>query len=252
MDQLIYTFLLYLHSNPEHLLNFTVQSIQLTNSLMNTLSVAVQKNSNLHKLILKNCKINDEGSISLSIGLQSNSSIVYVDLSSNELTGSGIECLIDCIIKTNVTTLILSHNLIEDISILNILKESKLSVLDLSYNLLKEKELIEFLNIIQNNSSIKYIGIEGYQLTKPLYEKLCIFIQKNDSLVSLSTTFNFSEIFNFQNYQTSNNVKIIIDKDKDIMSPSEETQKDINNSISYDSKNNKINPNESYKNEILS
>lgn len=70
----------------------------------------------LHSIILEDAGITDEGALSLSIGLQSNTLIHSLALPRNQLTSAGLEHIIDCLdVNQNLTDLDLRDNLITDI-----------------------------------------------------------------------------------------------------------------------------------------
>ena len=171
-------------------------NFQFTNSLMNTLSVAVQKNSHLQKLSLINCQINDESAISLSIGLQSNESVTNLDLSGNLLTSSGLECLVDCIEKQKINTLILAKNNIDYISFVYNGKIHGLLFFDLSYNNLKERDLLILFDILQTNKSLIHLILEGYEITQKIYKKLCELFLNNKCIEHFITNFDLNLVNN--------------------------------------------------------
>jgi len=96
----------------------------------------------LQALILEDTGVSDEGALSLSIGLQSNSLLHSVALPRNQLTTTGLENLVDCLdVNFNLTDLALEHNQIQDVpaSLINYIKTETCTLrrLSLDYNLLE-------------------------------------------------------------------------------------------------------------------
>ncbi len=113
--ELLYALAIYLQRNPAHATKFSVSHIPLPSQIANSYAIALQSNKNVEQLRLVDCGLTDDCVLAVCIGLQNNTTVTLLDLSSNKLTSNSVECVLECVDSgLPLASLVLAHNAIEE------------------------------------------------------------------------------------------------------------------------------------------
>ena len=181
---------------------------KLTNKAMYFLNKFLIKNQTLAVLYMKkNIDITVEGLRLVTNALQMHPNILKLDISHIHLEGCGqfISTLLSenkCLRELNLRNIGLSKNDMALIASKLLGEEVKLNYLDLGLNQnIGDEGLKEIGKIISNNKSLKFIGLDGLNLTMNNYLPIFESIIKNRTIESYSLNMNsglpFKGILNF-------------------------------------------------------
>ena len=181
---------------------------KLTNKAMYVLNKFLIKNQTLAVLYMKkNIDITVEGLRLVTNALQMHPNILKLDISHIHLEGCGqfISTLLSenkCLRELNLRNIGLSKNDMALIASKLLGEEVKLNYLDLGLNQnIGDEGLKEIGKIISNNKSLKFIGLDGLNLTMNNYLPIFESIIKNRTIESYSLNMNsglpFKGILNF-------------------------------------------------------
>ena len=175
-----------MQANPPFLRQLILDGIPLSNSTVNTLSVAIQKNFSLESLSLNQCAIGDESLLSITIGIQTNSSLRRLELRKNKITSNGLESIGDALeFNKTLGCILLNENEIEEFSNAEILRNEHLKRLGLSCNNLNAVNLIKLFDAVRANKTLNTLEIAGYILRDKVFASFCDMIANNRSLCEL-------------------------------------------------------------------
>ena len=205
----------------------------LTNKAMYFLNKFLIKNQTLSVLYLnKNINITVDGLRLVTNALQMHPNIIKLDISNIHLEGSGqfISLLLfenKCLQELNLRNINLSKTDMAFIASKLIGEEVNLKYLDLGLNKnMGDEGLKEIGKIISNNKSLKFIGLDGLNLTMNNYLPIFEAIMKNRNIESYSLNMNsglpFKGILNF--FLKNQHFKEISITPWDIEEESEENQ----------------------------
>ena len=181
---------------------------KLTNKAMYFLNKFLIKNQTLAVLYMKkNIDITVEGLRLVTNALQMHPNILKLDISHIHLEGCGqfISTLLSenkCLRELNLRNIGLSKNDMALIASKLLGEEVKLNYLDLGLNQnIGDEGLKEIGKIISNNKSLKFIGLDGLNITMNNYLPIFESIIKNRTIESYSLNMNsglpFKGILNF-------------------------------------------------------
>ena len=185
-----------------------ISNNNLTNKAMYFLNKFLIKNQTLSVLYMnKNFNITVEGLRLITNALQMHPNILKLDISNIYLEGSGqfiAQLLFEnkCLEDLNLRNINLSKNDMAFIASKLVGEEVKLKYLDLGLNKnMGDEGLKEIGKIIGNNKSLKFIGLDGLNLTMNNYLPIFEAIMKNRNIESYSLNMNsglpFKGILNF-------------------------------------------------------
>ncbi|XP_044579869.1 leucine-rich repeat-containing protein 34-like [Cotesia glomerata] len=122
-------------------------------------------NTNLTELHLQKYNFSCHDIESMLIDAKFNKTLQLIDLGCNNIGDHGLESICNWICENPALSgLILSHNIITDTgarALSFVLPFSKIILLDVSYNKIKDNGIKDILNIINNSTSIRYLRIYG-------------------------------------------------------------------------------------------
>ena len=185
-----------------------ISNNKITDKEMYHLNKFLIKNQTLSVLYMsKNPNITIEGIRLITNALQMHPNIIKLDISSMNLAGSGqfFATLLSenkCLQELNLRNTNLNKSDITFLASKLILEESRIICLDIGLNInIGDEGLKEIGKIINNNRSLKSIGLDGLNLTMnnylPIFEAIC----KNRNIENYSLNMNlglpFKGILNF-------------------------------------------------------
>ena len=149
-------------------------------------------NTPIKNLILKNNKITQEGSESISDLIKFSKTLKLLDLSFNELKSEGVKKICNSIIVTepnsNLEQLFLNGNKCNDYcsdDIFNLLinkKSKKLKLLSLNINFFSNKGIDKILSSLRKNVSLKQLCLSENKIDEKAFNNLVNYLKFNKTL----------------------------------------------------------------------
>ncbi|CAF1245015.1 unnamed protein product [Didymodactylos carnosus] len=143
------------------------------------------------KLVLINRNLNDQDMKILATYIKINQFLNQLDLTSNEITCTGVVYLMEAILNFNstLTEISFSNNQLGDIGVkilaLYLKRYNNLSYIDLSSNNVTDVGLYKIANMLTKNRTLIKLNLNGNQIRDPGIEKLTYEIEKNTTLKQL-------------------------------------------------------------------
>ena len=187
---------IYIQQCPKQIINLCLASIPLSNSLMNTFTIALQKNNILRSFSLIDCCINDEGVLALSIGLQNNSTLTDLMLTNNQITSDGLESLGGVVEEGVLGVLGLAGNNITEFNVgLQFRKSRTLQKFIIGHNELTELAVFRMLDTFREGTMLEYLDLSGFKnYSEQIFNKFMEFLVYNKFLAHLKADIPFPNL----------------------------------------------------------
>ena len=176
--------------------NLSKLNLQMNNindkDIKTIINLIKDNNTPIKNLILKNNKITQEGSESISDLIKFSKTLKLLDLSFNELKSEGVKKICNSIIVTepnsNLEQLFLNGNKCNDYcsdDIFNLLinkKSKKLKLLSLNLNFFSNKGIDKILSSLRKNDSLKQLCLSENKIDEKAFNNLVNYLKFNKTL----------------------------------------------------------------------
>lgn len=177
--------------------NTNIQHLEISGTLIGNVGVleiskALAQNTCVKTLILDSNNISgkNEGMTAIMENLSKNSSITYLSLSHNMISGPYARSIADYVEKNNcLKTLMMGGNSIGDVEISQIvdsLIDSQIQLLDISGNSLFNEGVLHLSELLKQNKTLQCLHIDRNRICANAFISLCDSLCTNNTLTQLS------------------------------------------------------------------
>ena len=184
---------------------------------LSILGLSIQDNASLKQLSLTSNIIQSDFR-DFSQSIQISSSLLYLNLSKNQLTDVHGEIICNMIKESCFNTIILDSNQFKTLKFKEYINSNMyLEEFSISYNYLGYDEIINILEVLPMNKNLKILGLQGYN--NILYDKMLGEVLKKSLLIVLRydlTVLDLTVIKEIENTLIKKNKSLVSIESKDI------------------------------------